>query len=78
MKLRLDAAEAERPEYNFLTGACRQRALLLKSGSLFIHQPEVPAPLLVNFPFPPYATRKAEASLTTEEITRFEEDLKRF
>jgi hypothetical protein len=75
---RLDAAEAERPEYNFLTGACRQRALLLKSGSLFIHQPEVPAPLLVNFPFPPYATRKAEASLTTEEITRFEEDLKRF
>lgn len=75
---RLDSAEAERPEYNFLTGACRKRSLLLKSGSMFIHQPEVPAPLLVNFPFPAYATRKAEASRTQAQIDRLEADLDRF
>lgn len=60
---RLDSAEAERPEYNFLTGACRKRSLLLKSGSMFIHQPEVPSPILVNFPFPPYATRASEIEI---------------
>lgn len=60
---RLDSAEAERPEYNFLTGACRKRSLLLKSGSMFIHQPEVPSPILVNFPFPPYATRESEVAI---------------
>ena len=75
---RLDSAEAERPEYNFLTGACRKRSLLLKSGSMFIHQPEVPAPLLVNFPFPAYATRKVEASRTQAEIEELEADLDRF
>lgn len=57
---RLDAAEAERPEYNFLTGSCRKRALFLKSGTMFVQQPEVPAPLLVTFPFPAYATRSEE------------------
>lgn len=61
---RLDYAEAERPEYNFLTGACRKRSLLLKSGSMFVHQPEVPSPILVNFPFPPYATRESEIAIT--------------
>ncbi|BAZ08327.1 hypothetical protein NIES4071_01320 [Calothrix sp. NIES-4071] len=64
---RLDSAEAERPEYNFLTGACRKRALLLKSGSMFVHQPEVPAPILVNFPFPPYATRESEVAVDVDE-----------
>jgi hypothetical protein len=64
---RLDSAEAERPEYNFLTGACRKRALLLKSGSMFVHQPEVPAPILVNFPFPPYATRENEVAVDVDE-----------
>ena len=75
---RLDSAEAERPEYNFLTGACRKRSLLLKSGSMFIHQPEVPAPLLINFPFPAYATRKLEANRTEVEIEQLEADLDRF
>ncbi|WP_036480158.1 ATP-binding protein [Myxosarcina sp. GI1] len=75
---RLDSAEAERPEYNFLTEACRKRSLLLKSGSMFIHQPEVPAPLLVNFPFPAYATRQSEVSLSQAEIAEIEADLDRF
>jgi uncharacterized protein len=75
---RLDSAEAERPEYNFLTGACRKRSLLLKSGTMFIHQPEVPAPLMINFPFPAYATRKIEASQSQAEIDQLEADLDRF
>jgi hypothetical protein len=75
---RLDSAEAERPEYNFLTGSCRKRALFLKSGSMFIHQPEVPAPILINFPFPTYATRKEEVFITAEENAQFEADIERF
>ncbi|MEH2290508.1 ATP-binding protein [Nostoc sp.] len=75
---RLDSAEAERPEYNFLTGSCRKRALFLKSGTMFVHQPEVPAPILVNFPFPAYATRKEEVFLSQAEITSIEADIDRF
>lgn len=75
---RLDSAEAERPEYNFLTGSCRKRALLLKSGSMFVHQPEVPAPLLINFPFPAYATRQSEVLISEAEIAQLEEDIDRF
>jgi DNA helicase HerA-like ATPase len=75
---RLDSAEAERPEYNFLTGSCRKRALFLKSGTMFVHQPEVPAPILVNFPFPAYATRKEEVFLSKAEIASIEADFDRF
>ncbi|MEH2280522.1 MAG: ATP-binding protein [Nostoc sp.] len=75
---RLDSAEAERPEYNFLTGSCRKRALFLKSGTMFVHQPEVPAPILVNFPFPAYATRKEEVFLSQAEIASIEADIDRF
>jgi DNA helicase HerA-like ATPase len=58
---RLDPAEAERPEYGFLTAAGRGRAGILKPGTMIVLQPEVPAPLLVRFPFPAWATRKSEA-----------------
>ncbi|GAB1541216.1 ATP-binding protein [Scytonema sp. NUACC21] len=64
---RLDSAEAESPEYNFLSGGCRKRALLLKSGSMFVHQPEVPSPILINFPFPPYATRESEVANSEDD-----------
>jgi DNA helicase HerA-like ATPase len=59
---RLDPAEAERPEYGFLTAAGRGRAGILKPGTMIVLQPEVPAPLLVRFPFPAWATRKSEAA----------------
>jgi DNA helicase HerA-like ATPase len=58
---RLDAAEAGRPEYGFLPGAHRQRAVLAKPGSMFVSQPDIPVPLSVEFPFPAWATRVAEA-----------------
>jgi DNA helicase HerA-like ATPase len=58
---RLDSAEASRGEYGFLTDAARSRASILKPGTMFLHQPEIPVPLLVQFPFPAWATRKDEA-----------------
>jgi DNA helicase HerA-like ATPase len=57
---RLDAAEAERPEYGFLPPAQRQRAMLAKPGTMFIAQPDIPVPLAVDFPFPAWATRPSE------------------
>lgn len=66
---RLDTAEAERSEYGYLTPAARARAALLKPGSMFLHQPEIPVPLLVQFPFPAWATRPDEAA-ESEEIPR--------
>ena len=54
---RLDAAEAERPEYGYLPPAQRQRATLAKPGTMFIAQPDIPVPLAVDFPFPAWATR---------------------
>jgi hypothetical protein len=58
---RLDPAEAGRPEYGFLGDVARKRATILKPGSMFVAQPELPVPLLVHFPFPAWATRPAEA-----------------
>ncbi len=58
---RLDPAEASRPEYGFLPPAQRQRALLAKPGTMFVSQPEIPVPLCIEFPFPSWATRPAEA-----------------
>jgi DNA helicase HerA-like ATPase len=58
---RLDAAEAERDEYRFLSGVARIRATLLQPGSMIVAQPEIPTPILVRFPFPAWATRASEA-----------------
>jgi DNA helicase HerA-like ATPase len=57
---RLDAAEAERPEYGYLPPAQRQRAMLAKPGTMFVAQPDIPVPLAVDFPFPAWATRPTE------------------
>ena len=58
---RLDAAEAGRGEYGFLPGAQRDRAKILKPGTMLVAQPELPIPLVVEFPFPAWATRASEA-----------------
>ena len=57
---RLDAAEAERPEYRYLPGAFRDRALILPQGAVIVQQPEVPVPQLVTFPYPAWATKPSE------------------
>lgn len=58
---RLDPAEARRDEYGFLPSVARQRSTILKPGSMYVAQPRLPVPLLVEFPFPAWATRPAEA-----------------
>jgi DNA helicase HerA-like ATPase len=58
---RLDAAEAGRGEYGFLPQVQRQRSTILKPGTMLVSQPELPVPLVVQFPFPAWATRAAEA-----------------
>jgi DNA helicase HerA-like ATPase len=57
---RLDPAEAARPEYGYLSGAHQKRAVIAKPGTMFVMQPEIPVPLVVEFPFPSWATRPAE------------------
>ena len=59
---RLDPAEAGRPEYGFLPASHRQRATLAKPGTMFVSQPEIPVPLVVEFPFPAWATRLSECA----------------
>jgi DNA helicase HerA-like ATPase len=63
---RLDTAEAQRGEYGFLTQAARARSAILKPGHMFLHQPEIPVPLLAQFPFPSWATRSEEVAEATE------------
>jgi DNA helicase HerA-like ATPase len=58
---RLDAAEAARPEYGFLPAAHRERARIAKPGTMFVSQPQIPLPLVAEFPFPAWATRPDEA-----------------
>jgi DNA helicase HerA-like ATPase len=60
---RLDSAEAARGEYGFLPPVQRQRATIVKPGTMLVSQPELPVPLVVQFPFPAWATRASEASL---------------
>ena len=60
---RLDTAEAGREQYGFLPGLQRQRATILKPGSMYLAQPRLPVPLLLEFPFPAWATRSSEANL---------------
>jgi DNA helicase HerA-like ATPase len=58
---RLDPAEAERPEYGWMSPAARARARLLMQGRVLVSQPSVPAALALQIPFPPWATSAAEA-----------------
>jgi hypothetical protein len=58
---RLDSAESGRDEYGWLPGALRQRATILKPGTMVVSQPELPIPMVLEFPFPAWATRPGEA-----------------
>jgi DNA helicase HerA-like ATPase len=60
---RLDTAEAGREEYGFLPPVLRQRATIAKPGTMILSQPELPVPLVCEFPFPAWATRPSEAGV---------------
>ena len=59
---RLDSSEATRPEYGWLPQILRQRATIVKPGTMVVAQPELPIPLVLEFPFPAWATRASEAA----------------
>jgi DNA helicase HerA-like ATPase len=63
---RLDSAEAERGQYGFLRGAQRERATIMKPGTMMLSQPEIPIPLVLEFPFPAWATRHSEAGINPD------------
>lgn len=67
---RLDAAESERPEYRYMPASTRSRTTILAPGTMVLHQPDVPTPVLVTFPFPAWATRAEErdARVSDEEV----------
>jgi DNA helicase HerA-like ATPase len=66
---RLDPAEAGRGEYGFLPPVQRERATIIKPGTMLVAQPHLPVPLLTKFPFPSWATRSAEAAPAAEAPT---------
>jgi uncharacterized protein len=68
---RLDAAESERAEYRFMPRSFLGRATILAPGTMIVHQPDVPQPMMLNFPFPAWATRRKE----TDEAVSDEEAL---
>ncbi len=63
---RLDSSEVMNREYEYLTGNFRQRAIMLKKGSMILYQPDIPNPVMINFPLAPWATRKEEVE---EDVT---------
>lgn len=65
---RLDSAEASREEYGFLPTAQRQRATIVKPGTMILSQPELPVPLVLEFPFPAWATRSSEAGAGPDPV----------
>ncbi|MFP5577523.1 MAG: ATP-binding protein [Acidimicrobiia bacterium] len=62
---RLDSAEASRGEYGWLPVVQRQRATIIKPGTMIVSQPQLPVPVVVEFPFPAWATRSSETDGTT-------------
>ncbi|WP_461829834.1 ATP-binding protein, partial [Aquifex sp.] len=67
---RLDSSEVLSKEYEFLTGNFRQRAIMLKKGTMILYQPDIPNPVMIKFPLAPWATKKEEVE---EEISVPEE-----
>lgn len=65
---RLDTAEAQRSEYGFLPAVTRQRAAILKPGSMILQQPHIPVPIQIRFPFPSWATRADEAATAGGDV----------
>lgn len=62
---RLDSAEASRGEYGWLPVVQRQRSTIIKPGTMIVSQPQLPVPVVVEFPFPAWATRSSETDATT-------------
>jgi len=51
---------SESSELGFLPPAMRARAQIIAPGTMITSQPLLPAPVPIQFPYPPYATRVSE------------------
>jgi DNA helicase HerA-like ATPase len=71
---RMDSSEVLGKEYEYLTGNFRQRAIMLKKGTMILYQPDIPNPMIVRFPKPAWATRYSEV----EEEVHVPEDFGNF
>jgi uncharacterized protein len=60
---RMDPAEATKNEYRWMPEGQRDRAMLINPGTMILKQPRVPAPLVVTFPMPAWATRAEEVAV---------------
>lgn len=67
---RLDSAEATRGEYGWLPTVQRQRSTIIKPGTMIVSQPQLPVPVVVEFPFPAWATRVSETGPGTDSAAR--------
>ncbi|HVF52467.1 MAG TPA: ATP-binding protein [Actinomycetota bacterium] len=70
---RLDSAEADKGQYGFLRGNHRDRATIMKPGTMMMSQPEIPVPLVLEFPFPAWASRPSEAGSNPAAIEQPED-----
>ena len=57
-------AEAGRGEYGWLPQVQRQRSTIIKPGTMIVSQPQLPVPVVIEFPFPAWATRVSETAGT--------------
>ena len=56
----MDSYEVSKGIYAFLPDDLKRRSILLKPGSMIVHQPACPVPFVAAFPYPLWATRKEE------------------
>ena len=54
---------ADRPE------SLRLRSTIVKPGTMIVHQPDIPAPVLINFPLPAWATLRYDVFRGKAEIS---------
>jgi len=65
---RLDSGDVESGVYRYLGRNLKDRAIILKQGKMIVHQPDIPYPLVISFPFPVWATRPEEVETTENNV----------
>ncbi len=68
---RVDSGELESKYYKYLPPTFKEKAKKIASGTMMLYQPDVEVPLVITFPYPPYATRAQEVR-SLEEIRKYD------
>jgi len=67
---RVDSGELESKYYKYLPPTFKEKAKKIASGTMMLYQPDVEVPLVITFPYPPYAT-KAQEVKSSEEVKKY-------